>query len=224
MKKKLISVAMLGYTGAVGGQSLQALLNNTKVSKLTLLGRRKINIMSVCEVSTNIVDIHNASTYTDILTGTDSAICTLGVGQPSKVSKEELLRVDKDAVMHFARACKVAGVKHFQLLGSVSASAKSYSFYLKTKGDLVDELKLLGFQRLSVFQPSMILTPKNRYGFSQWLTLKLWPVLSYLLIGKLSKFKGIKVKSLGQAIAANLFTEGNGVEYLHFNDFIKLSK
>jgi len=101
--------------------------------------------------------------------------------------------VDKLAVIDFAKACKAGGVKHFELLSSVGISADSSSFFLRSKGELVEELKALNFERLSIFQPSMILTPTNRYGFMQGLTLAVWPVIDKLLIGGLRKYRGIKV-------------------------------
>ena len=69
-----------------------------------------------------------------------NAICTLGVGQPSKMSKEEFLKIDKQAVLDFAVSCKNNGIKHFQLLASVSINANSSSFYLRSKGELVEWL------------------------------------------------------------------------------------
>lgn len=62
-------------------------------------------------------------------------------------------------MLAFLQACKQAGVEHFELLGSVGANAKPSNFYLRTKGELEEGLKALGFARLSLFRPSMILTP-----------------------------------------------------------------
>jgi hypothetical protein len=54
--------------------------------------------------------------------------------------------------------------------------------------------------------------------------LKLWPALSPLLRGSLAKYRGISVDVLGSAMAANIFTKGQGTEILHWNEFISLSK
>lgn len=115
----------------------------------------------------------------------------LGVGQPSKVSKEEFLAIDKIAIINFAKACKQAGIRHFQLLLSVGSNAKSASFYLRTKGELIEALTELHFEQMSIFQPSMILTPKNRYGLMQGITLKVWPWLNTLFVGIAIKYKGV---------------------------------
>jgi hypothetical protein len=88
----------------------------------------------------------------------------------------------------------------------------------------VEELKALNFDRLSIFQPSMILTPNNRYGFSQGVLLNIWPLLKIFLIGGLRKYRGIKVEKLGEAIAKNIFTIRPGEEYLVWDDFQILTK
>jgi len=88
----------------------------------------------------------------------------------------------------------------------------------------VEELKALDFERLSIFMPSMILTPKNRYGFSQALNLAVWPKLNPLLLGRLKKFRGIPVKRLGKAMANNIRNNNTGFEKLTWIDFMKLSE
>ena len=98
-----------------------------------------------------VITVSDPSTYQSYLQGHTTAICTLGVGEPSKMSKEEFVKIDKLAVLDFARECKKAGVKHFELLASVDINSKSMSFYLRTKGELVEELKALHFERLSSY-------------------------------------------------------------------------
>jgi len=170
------------------------------------------------------MNIFDTSTYQDHLVNHQSAICTLGVGQPSKVSKEDFVKIDKVAVYDFAIACKQAGVEHFQLLSSVGINSKSPSFFLRTKGELMDELIKMRFKRLSIFQPSMILTPTNRYGFSQALTLAVWPLLKPILLGPMKPYRGVKVETLGRAIALNSFVRKEGVEQLFWQDFNELTK
>ena len=220
--KKKHSVVMIGATGAVGSETVKTLLGMDGVECLSLLGRRPLDNCSASFVRQGTVDVFDPATYESYLVGHDTAICTFGVGEPSKVSRDEFVRIDKDAVLDFARSCKKAGIEHFQLLASVGIHPRSKSFYLRTKGELVEELKGLGFARLSIFQPSMILTPTNRYGLSQAITLKVWPLLTPLLFGGLRKYRGIAVKQLGCAIAQNITTPKTGVESLHWDDFLRL--
>ncbi|BAX78409.1 hypothetical protein ALGA_0014 [Labilibaculum antarcticum] len=216
------SIVFLGASGAVGAAALDTILRFSGINKLLLLGRRKLNLADSGNLDQQIIDISDPATYEAYITDFDTAICTLGVGEPSKISKADFVKIDKTAVLDFAKACKTNGVKHFQLLSSVGVNAASKSFFLRTKGELIEALEELKFDRLSIFQPSMILTPTNRYGLSQAIVLKVWPMLDFLLQGKAKKYRGIKVEELGKAIANNILTAGAGTEYLQYDQFKSL--
>lgn len=207
----------------MGTAVLNRLLKSKQITNLILLGRRSIDIIQADFVQQHEINILDASSYDEFVKNASVGICTLGVGEPSKMSKEEFLKIDKQAVLDFARICKNNGVQHFELLSSVGISASSSNFFLRAKGELVAELEKLHFDRLSIFQPSMILTPTNRYGISQAIVLKIWPKLNFILQGKWRKYRGIAVEKLGTAIANNIFTNRKGLEILQYNDFIKIS-
>lgn len=224
LHSNLKSIVMLGASGAVGTEALNTLLGFKNIQKLSLLGRKPIPNINIEFVQQHKISISEPSSYQNYLEGHSVAICTLGVGEPSKVSKEEFIKIDKSAVLDFAIECKKAGITHFELLASVGINPKSSSFYLRTKGELVEELKALHFERLSIFQPSMILTPTNRYGIAQAITLKVWPLLKPLLMGSLRKYRGIPVTVLGQSMAKNIFKEGKAFEILQWDEFYSIIK
>lgn len=222
-----LSVVMLGASGAVGSNVVSTLLRMPELKRLTLLGRREMALPASsgkAVIKQHVVNIESPDTYAEFVGGHDSAVCTLGVGQPSKMSKAEFVHIDKDVVIAFATICKQNGVRHFELLCAVGADSKSRSFYLRIKGELEDALVALNFERLSLFQPSMILTPTNRYGIQQALTLTFWPMLSPLLFGPLRKFRGVRVETLGAAMAKQLTTVCSGVQRLRWDDFEALTK
>ncbi|MFT6971663.1 MAG: nucleoside-diphosphate-sugar epimerase [Roseivirga sp.] len=145
------SIVFLGSSGAVGSVALENLLNFSRINKLLLLGRKKIKVANNIKLEKQIIDISDSTTYGSYVTDFSTAICTLGVSQPSKISKDEFVKIDKTAVLYFAISCKNNGVKHFQLLSSVGISKSSRSFFLRTKRELVDALEQLKFDRLSIF-------------------------------------------------------------------------
>ena len=217
------SIVFIGATGAVGSITLHQLLSDENTSRILTLGRRTIEIKETSKILHQaVIDIHDPTSYADLIVDYDIAICTLGVGEPSKISKADFIAIDKTAVLHFAKICREKGVRHFHLLSSVGTSSTSRNYYLRTKGELHDELIKLNFDSLSIYQPSMILTPQNRYGWTQAIFLKVWPKLDFIFQKGWRKYRGIKVDMLGKAIANNVSLEQQGIEYLQYDDFLRL--
>jgi uncharacterized protein YbjT (DUF2867 family) len=217
-------ILLFGATGAVGGEVLKTLLALPQVAKVTAIGRRKADIPAGLDPSHKLVqetaDLNDPAAYSRYLKGHSHAICTLGVGQPSKMSRDEFVRIDRDLVLTLARACREAGVAGFSLLGALGANAHSSFFYPKLKGQLEEGLKGLGFERLRLFRPSMILTPTNRYGSLQGFLLRFWPLLNPVLVGSLSKARGIRVEELGRVMALSAVIDDDpGVKILYWADF-----
>ncbi|UZD90975.1 NAD(P)H-binding protein [Cognatishimia activa] len=216
-------VVILGATGAVGTEVMRELAVMDEIEKVTVLTRRPFTAVKSEKFDEHVVDPLDPDSYRHLLPNHDVAICTLGVGGVSSVSKDEFLRIDRDAVIAFGQAVKDAGAQHFQLLSSVGVSAKSRIFYLRSKGELENALRSMGFKRLSLFHPSNILTPANRYGIGQAIVLKVWPHLNPLLSGPLRRYRGIRVKTLGQSFARNCLVAGASEEVLEWDDFQDLT-
>ncbi|WP_461475883.1 NAD(P)H-binding protein [Pararhodobacter aggregans] len=218
----MVDVVMLGASGAVGGAALRALAGMPEVGRVTLLNRREIALPGPNMVQ-HVIDPGDPGSYRHLLAGHDVALCALGVGEPSKTPKDVLVRVDRDMPLAFAQACREAGIGHFSLLSAVGVSAGSRFLYVRTKGQLEDGLRALGFARLALFHPSMILTPENRYGPMQGVLLALWPRLNPLLAGPLRKYRGIRVEDLGRAMAVDAVQGGSGEAVLEWDDFQTLT-
>jgi uncharacterized protein YbjT (DUF2867 family) len=212
-------VVTLGSSGAVGSNVLATLQAMPEVATITALVRKPLQDTASGKLNEWITDVLTPASYAPHLNNHDAAICTLGVGQPTKTPRDEFKKIDFDAVLAFATACKQAGIQHFELLGSVAASPKSGNFYLKSKGELREAIAALGFSRFSIFQPSMLLTRTNRYDAMQGIMLATWPAISKLLVGGLDKYRGITVENLGRAMAHNLTRKSQGAEILHWRDF-----
>jgi uncharacterized protein YbjT (DUF2867 family) len=215
-----LSAVLLGSTGAVGGQVLAELLRSPAFTTVTTVGRRPSDVPDPpAKLAQHKVNLEDPASYQPLLAGHDVALCTLGIGQPSKFSREEVRKVEIDYVMGFARACRSEGVKHFSLLTSVGANPKSRFYYVEMKGSLEKQVEALQFPRTSFIQPSMILTPENRYGVTQALTLAIWPKINWALVGGLRPFRGIEVEDLGRAMALNAARSGEGVERVTWDGF-----
>lgn len=219
-------VLLLGATGAVGGHVLAEVLRSPIFTGVTTLGRRAAVIPTSVTVpagklTQHMVDVSDAGSYRQHLPGHSDAICTLGVGDPSKLPREEVWRIEVDYVVAFASACRGAGVERFSLMTSVGSDPTSRFYFLRMKGTLEDRVKALGFPRIRIFRPSMILTPENRYGLSQAVTLSVWPHLNWALRGSLRSARGIRVEDLGRAIGLDAARgqRDDGTQVYTWDDF-----
>lgn len=216
-----MNAVVLGATGAVGTEVVRALLQSSRFQRVTTLGRRPLEIPGAPpeRLVSHVVDVFDPSTYESFLDGHAAAFCTLGLGRPSKVTREELYRVDVAAAADFASACRRKGVAHFSLLTAVGANPRSRAYYLRCKGEVEAKVRAEGFPRASFFRPSMIMTPVNRYGLTQAIFLAAYPCLDPFLLGPLRPFRSIAVEDLGKAMAVNAEHAGSGAEILEWSGF-----
>jgi len=216
---------VIGATGAVGSALVRELLAARRCVAVTILTRRATGMFAgvpgTAKLTQRVVDMDRVELQArEPATGCEAAFCTMGIGQPRKVSGDEFWKVDVDYASAFARACKVAGVRHMSLLTAIGANPRSSTYYLRVKGAVEERYQSLAFARLSLFRPSVLVTADLRYGMQDWLTQNLFPWVSRLLP---SRFHEIRVEDLARAMHLNAERQGTEpVEVLHYDGCLAL--
>jgi uncharacterized protein YbjT (DUF2867 family) len=98
------------------------------------------------------------------LPAADVAFCALGTTIRLAGSQAAFRAVDLDAVVAFARACRVAGVARFGLVSALGANARSGNFYSRVKGEAEEAVQALGFEALLIARPSLLLGDRVALG------------------------------------------------------------
>lgn len=137
------------------------------------------------------------------LQGLDSVIVTMGVGQPSKTTPEELIKGDVTLPAAFAASAAEAKVDHISLLTAVGADATATSWFNQTaaglglycqcKGKIENIVKALDFKTVQIFRPAGILENVNSGGFVN----AVFPKIEWMLPGN---YKNTTATELGQAM------------------------
>jgi len=138
------SVALLaGASGLTGGLALDALLAAPDVSRVIAVTRRPLGREHL-RLANRIVQFERLESQ---LKGSvaDVALCCLGTTLRKAGSQQRFRAVDVDAVLTFARAAKAANARRFVVMSSVGADPRTRNFYLRTKGDMEEELEGIGF-------------------------------------------------------------------------------
>ncbi|MDD3891284.1 MAG: NAD(P)H-binding protein, partial [Bacteroidales bacterium] len=176
----MIKAAIIGATGLVGSNLLDLLINNDEHEKISIITRTVPKGLSQKVEHIPLNEGH----YT-FPANIDTAYCCLGTTIKKAGSKEAFLEVDLELVVDFANKAKEAGVKRFAVVSSIGANAKSKNFYLNTKGKVEEQLKAIGFKRLVIVQPSLLLGKRNEKRFGEDMGKVLYSVFKFIFIGPL---------------------------------------
>lgn len=150
----------------------------------------------------------------------DVAISGLGTTIRTAGSRAAFRAVDHDLVLAFAQASHDAGARHFITISSVGAMPASSNFYLRTKADMEQGLRNIGFQRLDIMRPSLLTGGQRddrRPG--EALGILLSPFVDILMFGPMRKFASTPSGKVAKAIANLAKSADHGV-FIHENESI----
>jgi uncharacterized protein YbjT (DUF2867 family) len=157
------AATILGGTGQVGGAVVTALLAIPECREVVMVSRKPLATRSRVRnivLDTGAADFaeRTAALAREVLSQGDvSAVSCVGVGSGSmRWSEEELKRLELGVVGAFARGCHDAGIAQFCLLSAVGSSARSWSRYARIMGMKEDTVRNIGFTRLAIFRPGII--------------------------------------------------------------------
>ena len=128
--------------------------------------------------------------------------------------------VDHDLALSVAAAARTAGTRHMISISSVGASANSSNFYLRTKGQVEQGLIAMGFDRLDIIQPGLLIG--NRKGprrVGESIGMALSPLTDALLLGGLRRYRSVRASTIARAIVALINASGTGT-HIHQHDAI----
>ena len=191
---------ILGGTGQVGSATVEALLSIPQCREVVMITRKPVSPRSRIR---NIVLDTAATDFTERTTtlarevlsqGPASAISCVGIGEGSmRWTEEEMKRLELGVVGAYARGCHNAGITQFCLLSAVGSTAKSRFRYVRVMGMKEDTVRSIGFRRLAIFRPGIIVGNAHTPSYAGW-------------FGRLvpGKFGNIDQQILGRSIAAEI--------------------
>ena len=131
----------------------------------------------------------------EVLTqGPASGVSCVGVGSGSgRWSEEELRRLEVGVVGAFARGCHEGGIAQFCLLSAAGSTVRSRIRYARVMGMKEDTVRNIGFTRLAIFRPGIIVGNAHTPAWVGW--------LGRLVPGQ---FGNIDQRILGRSMAAEI--------------------
>jgi uncharacterized protein YbjT (DUF2867 family) len=186
------NILLAGATGLVGGTFLEQALANG--AQITTVGRSATD-----RVEQEIITDFMAPLT---LPAAEIAVCALGTTIAAAGSRKAFRAVDYAAVLAFATAAREAGVDHFITVSAVGANPRARVFYSRVKGEAEVALESIGFARLDILQPGLLLGPRDEHRSVEALLQRIDPITRLAMHGPLSRYAGIRAESVAAAIRA----------------------
>jgi uncharacterized protein YbjT (DUF2867 family) len=207
-------VLLAGATGLTGARTLAALLEAPDIGRVIAVTRRPLG-GEHSRLANRIVQFQNIETQLKGVSA-EAALCCLGTTIRQAGSRERFREVDVEAVLAFARAAKAANARRFVVISSVGANPASRNFYLRTKGEMEEELEAMGFESLDILQPSMLLGWRAQMRPLELLGQGFMPLVNPLLGGKYDAYRAISARTVGTAMLGATRSGRRGVQrYTH---------
>jgi uncharacterized protein YbjT (DUF2867 family) len=204
-------IALLaGASGLTGGHALEALLGAPEVARVLAVSRRPLG-REHPRLANRIVPFERLEAQ---LRGVscDVALCCLGTTRRLAGSEEAFRAIDLECVLAFARAAKAAGGRRFVVVSSVGASPTAGNLYLRTKGEMEEQLVSLGFESLDILQPSLLRGWRGEVRPLELAALAVMPLLGPLLRGKYLRYRAISARIVGAAMLGATRSGRRGVQ------------
>lgn len=165
-----------GATGLVGQSLVDQLAAADHISRIIMLTRRPVETMSE-KVQNHVIDFEQPEENVSLFKG-DFLFSCLGTTRKKAGSVSAQRRVDLDYQYQIARLASEQGVGHYLLVSSSGANSGSRNAYLQMKGELEDKILALPFERISIFQPSLLLGNRPEFRLGEILGSRVLPALT----------------------------------------------
>ena len=133
--------------------------------RIVCIGRRNIDLPTDGgweKVEQNVVDYDCLDKSAKSFSNVDAAFCCLGTTR-AKAGKTGFIKVDHEYVLNSAKLLKAANCPDFHLLTSRGANVNSWFLYPQTKGQVEEDCKQLGFERLTIYRPGLLLCDRAEH-------------------------------------------------------------
>lgn len=134
---------VVGATGAVGRDLVEALCADPRYTEVRTFTRRELGVDDP-KLRPYVVDFERTEGWHDLVQG-DVIFSALGTSKKQAGSKEAQYHIDHDYQLMFATFAKQNGVRHMVLVSSAGADTGSSFFYMKLKGVIERDVEALGF-------------------------------------------------------------------------------
>lgn len=204
---------VMGSTGLVGSELVKSLQASPHYNSVLLLNRRPSGYAQP-KISERIIDFD--APHLAGVSGED-LYCALGTTLRKAGSKAVQHKIDCEYPTTMATRLRNQGIKQIVLVSSVGADASAANFYLRTKGQLEENIIGLGFESTVILRPSFLIGKRTDVRLGEKAALLLMKVLSPFMLGALRKYRGIEASKVAAHMVREATSGAAGVRFVEFD-------
>jgi uncharacterized protein YbjT (DUF2867 family) len=206
---------ILGATGLVGRELLQQLLADDRASRVVVIARRPTGVHHA-KLEEHVFDLGEMDLHAERF-AVDTIFCALGTTIKQAGSQEKFRYVDRDLPLQAARLGLAAGARHYLLVSSLGANARSRIFYNRVKGELEEELRSLGYPQLTIARPSMLLGHRDELRLAERMLAPLGSLMP-------PTYKPIEARDVARALIALSAGETAGTRIVESRELWRIAR
>ena len=219
MAAKPGTILLAGATGLVGGEVLHELLANRQWKGRVIAPTRRKLAPTDARLKSVLTDFSDGpdgglqASLQPLLGGEaiSTFVCCLGTTIKTAGSREAFIAVDRELVLRLAALARKLGASQAILVSSAGASRQSGNFYLRVKGEVEDGVEALGFRRVDLLRPGLLLGARNERRPGEAVAQALSPIGDLFLRGKFARYRSIDAKDVAKAIVRLTAATESGV-------------
>jgi uncharacterized protein YbjT (DUF2867 family) len=211
---------VIGGSGLVGQALLGGLANSNSYNTHALL-RRPVNVGP--SIETHLAE---ADSWPSVIAAIapDVMLCALGTTIKAAGSQSAFHAIDFDLLVSSARAARRAGARQIIFVSSVGASITSRGFYLRTKGQGEAAIGALGFDRVDIMRPGLLLGARQgALRLGERIGMALAPLTNALTPGAFDQYRAIHSDDVARAMITLIGAENGGIHAHHNREMLALA-
>ena len=199
------NILVIGGSGFIGSRLVNALsLGNHFVTVPTRRRQRARHLVQLPLVDVVEADVHDDAALARLVAGRDAVVNLVGIlhGKRGQPYGPDFARAHVELPRRIAAACAQHGVRRVVHMSALGADVNGPSMYLRSKGDGEAALKAQAGLDLTLFRPSVVFGPGDKFLNTFASLQRVFPVVP--LAGAKTRFAPVYVGDVVTAFVSSL--------------------
>jgi uncharacterized protein YbjT (DUF2867 family) len=205
-------LVIAGGSGLTGSKLIEKLTADSRVTEITVLGRRPFVAASE-KVKSAVVDFSHLDSF-HCENQQDVFICCLGTTLKKAGSREAFRKIDYEAIVSCGQWAKQNNIKKFILISAAGAHINSLFYYSRIKGETENALKDLALQSLVILRPGLIVADRVEHRLGEKLAIQIAQRLRPVLPAQIFRHMATPLEDLVQSISDAMFRPTSNLQIL----------